>query len=92
MKPQWQHGRMCTARRASGFNSRGLIFFKRKYQMKIASMEDPFPHGTVIGKQITRRPLSEAENYFRCDKCGWFDARDLGWVEGSRRAVATSGI
>jgi hypothetical protein len=42
-------------------------------QMKIASMEDPFPRGTVIGRQVTGRPLGEAENYFRGDKSGgWF--------------------
>jgi hypothetical protein len=28
-------------------------------------------------------PLNEAENYFKCEKFdGWFDARDLAWVEG----------
>jgi hypothetical protein len=41
--------------------------------MKIASMEDPFPRGAVIGRQVTGRPLGEAENYFRGDKSGgWF--------------------
>jgi hypothetical protein len=50
--------------------------------MKIASFDEPRPRGVVIGRQVTGRPLAEAENYFRCDKCGgWFDARDLGWVE-----------
>jgi hypothetical protein len=50
--------------------------------MKIAGFDEPRPRGVVIGKQITGPPLSEAESFFRCDKCGgWFDARDLGWIE-----------
>ena len=50
--------------------------------MKIASFNEPRPRGVVIGKQVTGPRLTEAENYFRCDKCGgWFDVRDLGWVE-----------
>jgi hypothetical protein len=50
--------------------------------MKIASFDEPRPRGTVIGKQINGPRLSEAENYFRCDRCGgWFDARDLVWVK-----------
>jgi hypothetical protein len=33
-------------------------------------------------------PLDEGENYFRGDKCGgWFDARDLAWVEDHERAL-----
>jgi hypothetical protein len=50
--------------------------------MKIASFDEPRPRGVVIGRQATGPRLTEAENYFRCDKCsGWFDARDLAWVE-----------
>jgi hypothetical protein len=39
-------------------------------------MKDPFPRG--IARQVAGPALSEAENHFRCDKCGgWFDTRDL---------------
>jgi hypothetical protein len=40
--------------------------------MKIASMEDPFPRGTVIGRQVTGRPLSEAEHFRKCPLCGGY--------------------
>ena len=40
------------------------------------------PRGVVIGKQVCGPRLSEAENFFKCDKCGgWFDALDLVWAE-----------
>jgi hypothetical protein len=46
----------------------------------IMTIDEPRPRGVVIGRQVTGPPLSEAENFFKCDKCGgWFDARDLGW-------------
>jgi hypothetical protein len=35
-----------------------------------------------MGARVDGPPLDEGENYFRRDKCGgWFDARDLAWVE-----------
>jgi hypothetical protein len=50
--------------------------------VKSASCDEPRPRGVVIGKQVAGRPLSEAENFFKCDECGGsLDARDLGWVE-----------
>ena len=63
---------------------RGLIVFERpkiktarkenagslEHQMKIASMEDPFPRGTLIGKQVAGRPLSEAEHSRKRPMCG----------------------
>jgi hypothetical protein len=50
--------------------------------MKIASMEDPFPRGAVIGKQVTGRPLSEAEHFRKCPLCGGYvDTRDRAWLE-----------
>jgi hypothetical protein len=53
-----------------------------EHQMKIASFDEPRPRGTFMGERVGGAPLDEAENYFRCDKCnGWFDARDLAWVE-----------
>ena len=37
---------------------------------------------TGIGERVCRPPLDEGENFFKCDRCGgWFDARDLAWVE-----------
>jgi hypothetical protein len=42
---------------------------------------EPFPRGTVIGKQVDGPPLSEAEHYFKCETCGgFFDMRDLAQV------------
>jgi hypothetical protein len=50
--------------------------------MKIACFDEPRTRGVVIGNEVAGRPLSYTENSFKCDKCGgWFDARDLGWVE-----------
>jgi hypothetical protein len=48
----------------------------------IASFDEPRPRGTCMGERVGGAPLDEAENDFRCDKCGgWFDARDLAWVD-----------
>jgi hypothetical protein len=50
--------------------------------MKIASINDPFPRGTVIGRQVGGLTLSEAGHFWKCPFCGgYFDARDLAWVE-----------
>jgi hypothetical protein len=50
--------------------------------VKIASLEDPFPRGTIMGKQVTGFPLSDAEHYFRCPLCGGYvDMRDRVWLE-----------
>jgi hypothetical protein len=50
--------------------------------MKITSIEDPFPRGTVIGKQITGQPLSEAEHFRKCPLCGGYvDMRDRVWLD-----------
>jgi hypothetical protein len=50
--------------------------------MKIASIEEPRPRGTVLGERADGRHVPEAEHYFRCPACGgYFDARDLGWIE-----------
>lgn len=47
----------------------------------IMPIDEPLARGTVFGERVDGPPLSEAENYFRCNKCGgWFDARDLGWL------------
>jgi hypothetical protein len=48
----------------------------------IMPIDEPKPRGTFIGERVGGPPLNEAENYFKCETCGgWFDARDLGWVE-----------
>jgi hypothetical protein len=61
--------------------------------MKIASMEDPFPRGTVIGRQVTARPLSEAERFRKCPVCGGYvDMRDRVWVDEHQQTVAASGV
>jgi hypothetical protein len=57
-------------------------FFEGVRLAMILRIDEPRPRGVVIGRQVTGPLLTEAENYFRCEKCrGWFDARDLGWVE-----------
>jgi hypothetical protein len=65
--------------------------------MKIASIEDRFPRGTVIGRQITGPPLSEAEHFRKCSMCGGYvDMRDRVWIEDHqgplphRRAIGCS--
>ena len=48
---------------------------------KIASLTPKIPRGTIIGKQIGGQPLSEAEQFWKCEACGrWLDMRDLGAV------------
>jgi hypothetical protein len=50
--------------------------------MKIASMEDPAPRGTIIGRQVTGPHLSEAEHFRRCPLCGGYvDMRDRVWLD-----------
>jgi hypothetical protein len=50
-------------------------------EMKIASIDDPIPRGTVFGKRVDG-PVDEALHFFKCPLCGgYFDARDRGWVE-----------
>jgi hypothetical protein len=50
--------------------------------MKIASFDEPRPRGTVIGKQVTGRPLSEADHFRKCPLCaGYVDMRDRVWLE-----------
>jgi hypothetical protein len=47
----------------------------------IMPIDEPRPRGTVLGERTDRR-VCEAEHYFRCKICGgYFDARDLVWVE-----------
>ena len=41
-----------------------------------------------MGERGGGAPLDEGENFFKCDKCaGWFDARDLAWVEDHEGAL-----
>ena len=48
----------------------------------IMSIDEPRPRGTVFGERADRRGVNEAEHFFRCKICGgYFDARDLVWVE-----------
>ena len=48
----------------------------------IMPMDEPRQRGSVISERVSGPPLDEAENFSKCDKCGgWFDARDLAWVE-----------
>jgi hypothetical protein len=54
----------------------------------IMRIEEPRPRGTCMGERVGGPPLDETENYIRCDKCGgWFDARDLAWVEDHEGAL-----
>jgi hypothetical protein len=47
----------------------------------IMSLEERRPRGTVLGERADRRRVSEAENFFRCNICGYLDARDFVWIE-----------
>jgi hypothetical protein len=48
----------------------------------IMSLDEPRPRGTFIGERADGRQVSEAEQFFRCPACGgYFDARDLAWIE-----------
>jgi len=44
--------------------------FLRGGQVKIASLEDPFPRGTIMGQQVSGPRLSEAEHFRKCPLCG----------------------
>jgi hypothetical protein len=63
-----------------------------EHRMKIGSFDEPRPRRTCMGEPVGGAPLDEAENYFRRDKCGgWFDARDLAWVEDHEGELAAPG-
>jgi hypothetical protein len=50
--------------------------------MKIASIDEPRPRGTVIGRQVSGPPLTEAEHFWKCPLCGGYvDMRDRVWLE-----------
>ena len=56
--------------------------------MKFASMEDPFPRGTFMGKQVTGPRLSEAEHFRKCPLCGGHvDMRDRAWIGEHRQPL-----
>jgi hypothetical protein len=56
--------------------------------MKLASMDDPRPRGTVIGKRVGGPPLDEAGHFFKCPLCGgYIDMRDRVWVEEHQTAL-----
>jgi len=56
--------------------------------MKIASMEDPAPRGTIIGRRVTGPPLTEAEHFRRCPLCGGYvDMRDRVWLDDHQGAL-----
>jgi len=68
--------------------------FLRDDQIKIASMEYPFPRGTIMGKQVTGPRLSEAEHFRKCPLCGGcVDLRDrLGSTNISSRCRTPDAI
>jgi hypothetical protein len=48
----------------------------------IMDIDEPQPSGTIIGRQISGPPLSEAEHFKRCPLCGGYvDTRDRVWLE-----------
>jgi hypothetical protein len=56
----------------------------------IMDIDEPRPRGTVIGRQISGPPLSEAEHFASYPLCrGYVDMRDLVWFE---ELVAASGL
>jgi len=41
------------------------------------NIDEPRPRGTIIGRQITGPPLTEAEHFRKCPLCGGYvDMRD----------------
>jgi hypothetical protein len=61
-----------------------------RWQVLAAAMplDEPRPRGTVIRRQITGFPLTDAEHYFRCSLCGGIiDARDRAWIEEHQTAL-----
>jgi hypothetical protein len=36
----------------------------------IMTMDEPRPRGTVFGERVGGPPHDEADNFFKCDKCG----------------------
>jgi hypothetical protein len=61
----------------------GPDFFCEVLKMAaIISLYEPRPRGTVLGERADRRRVPEGEHYFRCKACGgYFDARDLVWIQ-----------
>jgi hypothetical protein len=56
--------------------------------MKIANLNEPGPRGTVIGRQVSGPPLSEAEHFRKCPLCGGYvDMRDRVWLEDHQRPL-----
>jgi hypothetical protein len=47
--------------------------------MKIASIHDPIPLGTVIGEHVGRPPSSEAEHYFNAHYAAAISMRATGF-------------
>jgi hypothetical protein len=53
----------------------------RDLMTTIMDIDEPRPRGTVIGRQVSGPPLSEAEHFKRCPIChGYVDMRDLIWL------------
>jgi hypothetical protein len=50
--------------------------------IKIMPINPPIPRGTVIGRQVSGPPLTEAEHFKRCPLChGYVDMRDRVWLD-----------
>jgi hypothetical protein len=46
--------------------------------------------GTVMGRQVSGFPLSDAEHYFGCPLCGGYvDMRDRVWLENTKSRCRT---
>ena len=65
----------------------------------IKAIDEPRPRGTVIGRQVSRPLLSEAEHFKRCPLChGYVDMRDRVWLTNTnsrcriRRKIGCSSV
>jgi hypothetical protein len=48
----------------------------------IMLMDEPRPRGSIVRRQISGPPLTEAEHFKRCPLCGGYvDMRDRVWLE-----------
>jgi hypothetical protein len=92
MKPQWRQVGCTPAPYVNRPRETGADFFE-VHMAAIMPMDEPRPHGSVIGERVGGAPLGEGENFFKCDKCGgWFDARDLARVEDHQAALPHSAM
>jgi hypothetical protein len=66
MKPQWRQVGCTPAPYVNRPRETGADFFE-VHMAAIMPMDEPRPHGSVIGERVGGAPLGEGENFFKCD-------------------------